>query len=99
MEAIGRQYSSHPDWIYPVNILYQLGYDPEVNFIPWDPDPDKILEEDGFIGTLEWKVGELAAEEVVAARRYFHDYVLKDPLKYGHLGFSWAYISWENRKR
>jgi SAM-dependent methyltransferase len=99
LNAIGRPIISGIDWIYPVNILYQLGYDPQVNFISWESDGDDLPEEADFVETLRWKIGELMESEVAAARKYYNDYVVNDPLKYGHIGFSWAYISWDKQKR
>lgn len=99
LEAIGRPVVTGIDWILPVNILYQMGYDPQVNFIPWESDDHSLPTEEHFLTTLKWKIGEISAVEQKLACQYYQDYVVKDPFRYGHIGFSWAYISWEKQKR
>jgi SAM-dependent methyltransferase len=98
LEAIGRDWTPWPDWIHGMNILYEMGYDPEVKFIPYGKGYN-TSEKEEFLHTIEWKIGQLNDEEKELAVAYYHDKVLKEPERYDHQGFSWAFISWEAKKR
>ncbi|WP_457573516.1 class I SAM-dependent methyltransferase [Desulfolithobacter sp.] len=99
--ALGRQLESGPDYIYTVNLLYQLGYRASVDFI----ELEKELHYSSFAEAIEsytWMFRDLTAEEKQRLEGYirsiatFHD---DGPVTiHRHHPPTWAFISWEPRQ-
>lgn len=95
LEALGRKYVPRPGYLYAVNLLAQMGYWASVGFLETHGGLDYADEEE-FVGSVRWRVGELSPEE----ERRVRDYATRIPrgedgrLRHRH-DFRWAFLSWE----
>ncbi len=76
-EAIGRQFDSGPDYIYTINILYQLGIHPNVEIIGLDPktvytDMNTVLD------AYRWMLKDISKEEDNKLQNYLHTIAQKN---------------------
>lgn len=94
-ELLGRRIVPRPDYIYAVNILYQMGYRARVDFIR-SPGGRSYRTEDEFIGAIRWRVGRLTKAEQMRLREFFETLPLNDRGERVHAHeFDWAFLSWE----
>lgn len=94
--AVGREFVPGPDYIYTVNILYQMGIYAKVDFID-------ILEPKAYGSREEaqdscvWMLDQLTPDEQVALHRYFDQILTENQdgtwSMSGHHGSKWAVIS------
>lgn len=95
LEALGRRYVPRPGYLYAVNLLAQMGYWASVGFLETHGGLDYADEEE-FLGSVRWRVGELTPEE----ERRVRNYAARIPrgqdgrLRHRH-DFRWAFLSWE----
>lgn len=97
--ADDRKMEPRPDYIYAVNVLYQMGVKARVDFLRSRGGMGYASVAD-FIGAVRWRVGDLAKKEEVRLRKFFRSLPLEPDGKsrYGH-DFEWALLSWEKRPR
>ncbi|BCO10103.1 hypothetical protein GF1_24790 [Desulfolithobacter dissulfuricans] len=99
--ALGRKLESGPDYIYTINLLYQLGHRASVNFI----ELEKELHYSSFAEAMEsytWMFRDLTAGE----RQRLEDYVRSIATFHGDGSVTtrrqhppiWAFISWKPRQ-
>ncbi|MDH3359385.1 MAG: class I SAM-dependent methyltransferase, partial [Desulfobulbaceae bacterium] len=95
--AAGRALEPGPDYIYTVNILYQMGIQAEINYI--NLDQQRIYtNRDEAIDACRWMLGKTSPDEETALARYVDDRL--EPLPDGMFALSrrtpirWAVISW-----
>lgn len=62
-----------PNFMYAVNVLYQMGYMPKVNYIDAQDCKARCVEDglDAFLKDVRWSIGELSAAEVKALEIYY----------------------------
>ncbi|MFC1743727.1 methyltransferase domain-containing protein [Candidatus Riflebacteria bacterium] len=97
LDYIGRKQKAHPDYIYVVNILYQMGINARVDFIEPDPKNRRKSETlEGFLSLLRWKLRNFTVSEEKKATDYYNEFINQD-LSRAPAGFHWAFISWEKR--
>ncbi len=68
-EAIGRELNTGPDYIYLVNLLYQMGIRANVNFIP-SGDRNSYESPDEVFEMLRLRIGDLSRSEEEALSSY-----------------------------
>lgn len=71
-EAIGRQFISGPDYIYTLNILYQLGIHPHVEIL----ELDKATRYENFEAALDafhWMLKDVSEEEDILLQNYLKE--------------------------
>lgn len=61
--AIGRKVVELPNYIFAVNILYQMGINPQVDYIKSNNCLDKTNSFEQFSKTVGWSLGSLSDEE------------------------------------
>ena len=97
-EAIGRKFVPGPDYIYTVNILYQLGIQARVDFINIR-QPGKFDSREAAINSCSWMLGEMDAAEEEMFNRHIdarlsinsdNSWSLQDQTRP-----KWALIQWE----
>jgi len=90
MDLLDKNITPNPDYIYIVNILYSMGINPALNYIELEDYRLSIEDEDRFVGSVEWSVGELSLSEKERIREFYKNriHTLKQTIK-------WAVISWE----
>lgn len=99
-EAIGREFKPGPDYIYTVNLLYQMDIHARVDFITIDaaktyPSPQKALE------SCAWIFDTLTAQEEKKLEVYVENHLVKiNDTKWQlkrRLPPQWALIWWHKR--
>ncbi len=93
--VIDRRLDPVPDYIYAVNILYQMGRQPRVGFIDNDHRPTDCESAEEFVRRVSFSLGSLSDAE----RRRLSEWFEQDPDRARASGqpFRWAFIAWETR--
>lgn len=91
--VIDRKLDPVPDYIYAVNILYQMGRQPRVDFLENNHRPTDCESADEFVRRVGFSLGQLNAVE----RKRLADWFEEDPARARASGkpFRWAFIAWE----
>jgi SAM-dependent methyltransferase len=91
--VIDRRLDPVPDYIYAVNILYQMGRQPRVDFIDNDHRPTDCETAEEFVRRVGFSLGSLDEAE----RRKLAAWFKADPDRARASGqpFRWAFIGWE----
>ena len=94
--VIDRRLDPVPDYIYAVNILYQMGRQPRVEFLQNDHRPTECESGDEFVRRVGFSLGQLNDDE----RRRLAEWFDADPERARASGkpFRWAFIAWETNK-
>lgn len=98
LALLGREMEPRPDYIYAVNILYQMGVKARVDFLRSRGGMGYASAED-FIGAVRWRVGALTRKEEARLRK-FHRGLPREAdgtARYRH-DFEWAMLSWETAR-
>ncbi|HAL93047.1 MAG TPA: SAM-dependent methyltransferase [Verrucomicrobia bacterium] len=95
LALLDREMEPRPDYIYAVNILYQMGVKAQVDFLRSRGGMGYASAED-FVGAVRWRVGELAKKEEARLRKFFAKLPREadGSARYRH-DFEWAMLSWE----
>ncbi len=93
MEAMGRKQYPIPDYIYILNILYQMGRHPRLDHIEARGRLAGTTSFDEFRTKAEFSLGELTSLEQEKISDWYH----ADPERAsrGGEGFKWAFVSWD----
>src|SRR5574344_97973 len=91
LAQIKRDIIPRPDYIYLVNTLHSMGIYAKVDFIETKSSKFDTLDEDEFIKSLKWSLGDLSKKEEKILREYFNT-AYKNKKEKGSL--TWAFISW-----
>lgn len=93
LEIIGREITPKPDYIYLLNILYQMGIRAKVDFIDPGNDGYKIGTLEEYLYSLTWSQNGLSDDERARASEYYIA-CQKDGKTPAHRNNRWALISW-----
>jgi SAM-dependent methyltransferase len=95
-QAVGREFVPGPDYIYTVNILYQLGIHARVDFIEI-PEPKTFESREAAIDSCAWMLHRMTAGEQEALARYFDEVLKRNADRTwsmkGQISPKWAFIS------
>ncbi len=95
--AVGRKLESGPDFIYTVNLLYQMGYLPEVTYIPLEESLPYESFEDA-LASYTWMFHRLTPDETKSLTSYVQSIarINDDGTVQVHRKHipTWAFISW-----
>ncbi len=99
LALLDREMEPRPDYIYAVNILYQMGVKAKVDFLRSRGGLGYASAAD-FIGAVRWRVGELKKREEARLRKFFRSLPTEADGKsrYRH-DFEWALLSWDKGPR
>ena len=95
--AINRPLSTGPDYIYTINLLYQMGYLPKIDYIELEKEVPYADEEEALQGYL-WMFRDLEAGEKKLLKNYLHSITTFN--RDGSVTVKrssppiWAFISW-----
>jgi len=91
--VIDRKLDPVPDYIYAVNILYQMGRQPRVDFLQNDHRPTDCESGDEFVRRVGFSLGRLDDDERKRLAHWFDT----NPERARASGqpFRWAFIAWE----
>jgi SAM-dependent methyltransferase len=92
---LDREIEPRPDYIYAVNILYQMGVRAKVDFLRSTGGTGYASVED-FLKAIRWRIGDLSAQEEQRLRRFYRGLPREadGSARYRH-EFEWALLSWE----
>ncbi len=95
LEAIGRKRPAFPDYIYIINILYQMGRSPRLDYIRTARKEEPHPNFDTFLRRVEFSLGPLSGAE----RNQLASWHSRSPDLPETTGteICWAFISWETR--
>lgn len=96
--AIGRDFEPGPDFVFTVNILFQMGITPQIDYLEFDQKRTYLNYQDAYDAVI-WMVDDLTAAEekkisgYVAGRLHENNdgtvtFTRRTPVK-------WAFISWD----
>ena len=95
--ALGRSFEPGPDFIYTVNILFQMGIQPSLDYLEFDQQRVFANREEALAG-CSWMIDDIKKEELAGLYRYLDERLThnsdgtvtfrrRQPVK-------WAFISW-----
>lgn len=97
LRCFERDVVGFPNFMYAVNVLYQMGYMPKVDYIDAKDCKERVVEDslDAFLKDIRWSIGELSTAEVKALKDYYQQEhaVLQKELKPQRR--VWAMLYWD----
>jgi len=93
LKVLNKEIVKKPDYIYILNILYQMGITASVQFLKSEGRTSMYNDEESFIKSVSWSLGELTENEILQLKEYFSE--LRDEEKEKNKYLYWALISWE----
>jgi SAM-dependent methyltransferase len=100
--AIGRELNSGPDFIYTVNLLYQMGYLPAISYIELE-EQLRYADFDEALASYTWMFQDLSDRERKQLTDYVHSVAATKKngtvLLQRRFVPTWAFISWDPGKR
>lgn len=93
LNAMNKKVNKKPDYIYLVNILYQMSINASVNFVRSEGRSTVYTSCEDFITSVQWSIGELNENELQLLKNYYETSV-KDTTQSDDF-VQWAVISWE----
>ncbi len=92
--CLGRDGVGFPNYIYTVNLLYQMGYLPKVDYIQTPFSQERATRCEDFVRSVTWSVGPLSAAEEDKLVAYFETDYQNIALATSR---TWAFVSWDAR--
>ena len=96
LEALQRDIIKKPDYIYVLNILYQMGINATVNFIQSEGRSTIYTSKEKFIQSVSWSIDGLSEDEVKRLENYYDSVDLSK--KKSEEFAQWAMISWDKEE-
>ena len=96
LNYIGKQINKKPDFIYTINILYQMGIKPTLNYIKSEGRKKQYIDEDSFVQSIIWSIGELSKKQISLLKEYYHK-KLKNKEEKDEDFVCWAVIHWDKK--
>lgn len=90
--VLGREVIELPNYIYAVNVLYQMGIHARVNFIHSRNCQNDNSTFERFAENVKWTLGVLSDEECARLRHWYQE---QDPHSISPATRDWALISWD----
>jgi SAM-dependent methyltransferase len=95
LKVIGRKITPKPDYIYLINVLYNMGINADVKLInPKESACTVVTSEDEYVQSISWSLDGISDEEIAKASKFYKDCIAKGinpPLRDSR----WALISWK----
>jgi hypothetical protein len=98
MGLLDRAIEPRPDYIYAVNLLYQLGFPARVDFLR-SQGGMTYGSAGEFLEAIRWRIGPLSTKEQKRLREFYRTLPRDEEgrAKYRH-DFEWAMLGWERGK-
>ena len=93
LNAMNKKVNKKPDYIYLVNILYQMGINASVNFVRSEGRSTVYTSCEDFIKSVQWSIGEVSENELQLLKNYYETSVKGTTQADDFV--QWAVISWE----
>ena len=89
LQALGRDVQKRPDFVYLINILFQMGYLPSLSYIKAPCHGGAASSAEGFVQRIRWMLGgELNEAEEARLAEYFNSGKYKPRQDFMH----WAFV-------
>lgn len=95
LDVLGRPTYSMPDYIYILNILYQMGRHPRLDYIEAQGRLAGTQNVEEFLAKVTQALGKLSESEQQRLTTWY--YAEPQRAARGGAGFTWAFISWETQ--
>ena len=90
LDAIGRKVEQKPDFVYLLNILFQMGYLPSLSYIKAQCHGGAPSSAEEFVQKTRWRLGgELNEAEEARLAEYFNSGRYKPKQEFMH----WAFVA------
>lgn len=95
LNVLQRDIIRKPDYIYVLNILYQMGINASVNFIQSEGRNTIYTSKEKFIQSVSWSIDGLSFDEVKRLENYYDtlDLNKRQEKDYAY----WAVVSWDKK--
>ena len=99
LRLLDREIAPRPDYVYAVNVLYQMGIRARVDFLRTRGGM-AYGSAAAFLEAVRWRIGRLAKKEEARLRKFFRSLprAADGTARYRH-DFEWALLSWEKGAR
>ena len=97
LNFIGKKIYKKPDFIYIVNILYQLGIYPTLSYIKSEGKKKQYDSLEGFKKSIIWSIGELSKKQEQLLEEYYNSKLKNSEEANEYL--CWAVISWSKKSQ
>ena len=94
--ALGREVIELPNYIYALNVLYQMGIHAHVDFIRGPNCQQDNSTWTRFLENVRWSMGELSADELERLETWYQQ---QDPRAIAPASRDWALIWWDSVPR
>jgi ubiquinone/menaquinone biosynthesis C-methylase UbiE len=95
LQAMGRKITPKPDYIYLLNVLYNMGIHAELKLIyPQSSSCTTISSEEEYIQSIKWSLDGISEEEARKAREFYQQ-CMKDGVAPPLRDERWALIFWQ----
>jgi len=95
LDYIGKKINKKPDYIYTINILYQMGINPTISYIKSEGKSNQYDNAEAFMQSIIWSVGELDEKQTSLLREYYEKFIKNAKPQKDYL--CWAVISWNKK--
>lgn len=95
LKAIKKEVNNKPDYIYLLNILYNMGINASLNFVRSEGRNSSYEDFNSFKKSIIWSVGELDENELKALNIYYYKEVKNKEVLDDYV--KWAIISWDKK--
>ncbi len=96
LQYIDKKINKKPDFIYTLNILYQMGIMPTLNYIKSEGKKQQYINEKSFLQSIIWSIGDLTSKQKDLLKEYYHK-KLKDKKQKESDYVCWAVIHWDKK--
>ena len=96
LNVIQREIIKKPDYIYILNILYQMGINANLNFIQSEGRSTIYTSKEKFIQSVSWSIDKLSDDEIQRLENYYDSIDLDK--KQEEEFVQWAIISWDKKQ-
>jgi len=93
LKVLKKEIVKKPDYIYILNILYQMGITASVQFLKSEGRTSMYDDEESFIQSVSWSLGKLTQDELKTLKEHYASLSIDEKEKNKYV--SWALISWE----
>ena len=93
LDVLQKDIIKKPDYIYVLNILYNMGINASLNFVQSEGRGTIYTSKEKFIESVSWSIGSLRLDEIKKLEIYYDN--LDENKKFKEDFVSWAIISWD----
>ena len=93
LDVLQKDIIKKPDYIYVLNILYNMGINASLNFVQSEGRGTIYTSKEKFIESVSWSIGSLRSDEIKKLEDYYDN--LDENKKFKEDFVSWAIISWD----